>query len=980
MSIRIRWTALLVFLCVMDISVVFAQDPIVYARCARTTAELDITDEVTIGGITQTITRRMRGLDIYDVLPDVTNFFDGFIAPCDLVLRQPNGDELVIYDCSSTSTDASSCAALDPAVSFDGKKIAFSVFRGTLKGLRESVHAQVLHPKAGNVMLGPFTLPSKRLVAKGAHLHFYDIDAREISVIPFVQGIYDAGPAFISNERIAFTSNRDGHTATLVRSSNGTKMGSRIWTMDINGRNPDLASHHSLSREQHPFMLKDGRIAYSSWQIFGARPFKYGNGAVGGFDTLDNLFHIYTQAPDGAGNFPLYGQHSGDHNQSYFGASHTAAHFLTQTSDERVWFADYYRANNKGLGLIIGVMPEPFGQEGIHPNEATRTADMYVPRDVINFASWSGNGDVAAKLDVEANITHPNYADILPWVGKVGHPAALTNNGLMVSWGKGACSIGASGRVFQALGREMPPKVNGAGQGVAMNMMTSLGMDTPGCDVGIYRATQIPSQHPGDLEMIVDSPDWHEIMARAVVPYSAIHGVAAPEVIERADKLVSHPELPTGTPFGLLGAASITDRETHPRDGIKFAGRHQFNLQGTDTINYDDKDLCGVRMLGVMPNRNRNTYLDIANLTGERVSILGEIPVKNKDTQGNDIIDPSGNPDTSFLLSMPANVPYLMQGIDCEGRTLNTDQSWQHLRAGEKKTCGGCHVHSRESRIKFEQSFAATNNYKIPKLGRGSVPLIDGSEVAGYGMQIEFTRDIKPILDAHCVSCHGKDNPAAGLNLSKTNGANNVRNETWWCLVADGHQACTLPGNRFNTNAGSKSISFPRPQVTKYIRAFNSLGSLLYWKAANKRTDRNTDSQFSDDIDFGADHPTNITKKQLGLLSRWIDLGSPGGTKELLDTQKPTLHLAANVQNNAITELRIGTVDLGSGINPASLSAKVNNRRLPVGEAALHGITTVVLVNPITDPNVKIEVRAKDKQGNETVVIRSARWFLGAVI
>ncbi|MCB1976052.1 MAG: hypothetical protein KDE66_03425, partial [Nitrosomonas sp.] len=75
----------------------------------------------------------------------------------------------------------------------------------------------------------------------------------------------------------------------------------------------------------------------------------------------------------------------------------------------------------------------------------------------------------------------------------------------------------------------------GNGNGVAMNVITSLNMDTPGCDTGIYRATRIPSQHPSDLEMIVDSPDWHEIMARAVVPYSAIHGVDHPEVVARSD-------------------------------------------------------------------------------------------------------------------------------------------------------------------------------------------------------------------------------------------------------------------------------------------------------------------------------------------------------------------------------------------------------------------------------------------------------------
>jgi len=106
-----------------------------------------------------------------------------------------------------------------------------------------------------------------------------------------------------------------------------------------------------------------------------------------------------------------------------------------------------------------------------------------------------------------------------------------------------------------------------------------------------------------------------------------------------------------------------------------------------------------------------------------------------------------------------------MQGIDCDGRTLNTDQTWQHLRPGEKKTCGGCHVHSKPSRIAFQNSYAATNTYVIPQLGEGRVPLLTGKvgDVIGtrnavptgeadgfptYGLQIVYDRDIQPIFNA----------------------------------------------------------------------------------------------------------------------------------------------------------------------------------------------------------------------------------------
>ncbi|KGJ96794.1 Ig-like domain-containing protein [Colwellia psychrerythraea] len=967
----------------------FAQDPIVYSRCARTTATFDLQADVTINGQVQQASRLMKGLDIYDVLPDVTNFFGDFSAPCDLMFRDDQGNERVLYDCSSTSTDANSCAALDPAVSFDGKTIAFSVFRGTLKNHALYIRHDIIDENADPTYTDKLDLPNKRLETTGAHLHTVDVATGALSIQPYEEGIYDSGPAFLANGRLAFTSNRDKHSTTVVWRSTGSKVGTRIWSVDLNWKNLDLSSHHSLSQEQHPYLLKNGRLAYSSWQILGAQPFRYTNGSIGGFNTLDNMFNIYSQFPDGAENFALFGQHSGSHYPSYFGEDHNAAHFLTQTSDERIWFADYYRGNNNGLGALIGFLAESNGQEGMAPSESQDHADLFVPRDVINFASWAINGDQVSTTLSSPSIKHPNYTSDLIFSGKAGHPAALSNNGLMLSWGKGPCSTLASGQIFKDLGRTVPPLVDGSGSGVAMNMMTHLNLDTPACDVGIYRATTIPSLHPGDLELIVDSPNWHEIMAKAVVPYITIHGVEKPEnIASSADKL-AHPLLEKGTPFGLLGAASITDRETHPQEGIKFVGEKQFNLQGTDTVNYNDEDLCGVRILSVMPNRDRNTFYGLSNLFGERVGILGEFSVLNKDDAGNVINDISGHADTSFLVRFPANSPYLMQGIDCKGRTLNTDMTWQSLRPGEKKTCGGCHVHSKPSRITFEDSHAATPGYTVPRLGEGIIPLLNGKvndngketvtikEVPGYAMSIDFTRDIMPIFQQRCTSCHGGDSPEAdlALDIAGDNKRNKIPNATWWCLVGDYKQECLSAANQFNTGEGSNNTAFRRPQVSKYIRAFNSLGSLLYWKAANERTDRNTDASYADDIDFGVDHPTTITADELGMLSRWIDIGVPGGDDELLDTQKPTLHMVPASTDETVSKVKIGTVDIGSGINPASLVVCVldsqDNCTNIAANAEMSGVIILDLNQTLTDPTIEILASVEDVTGNKTEIRRT---------
>jgi hypothetical protein len=154
----------------------------------------------------------------------------------------------------------------------------------------------------------------------------------------------------------------------------------------------------------------------------------------------------------------------------------------------------------------------------------------------------------------------------------------------------------------------------------------------------------------------------------------------------------------------------------------------------------------------------------------------------------------------------------------------------------------------------------------------------------------------------------------------------------------------------------------------------------LYWKAANQRTDNRTDDQYPNDIDFGGNHPTAITEEELGILSRWIDLGVPGGAQELKDTQKPVLNLVAMVDNNRITGFRIGTADAGSGIDPDSLVMCIYRpqrhcQNIPRKTDA-HGIVTLALKDAISDLRTEIEAHVKDQAGNMTSVRWTAEWLL----
>jgi hypothetical protein len=48
-------------------------------------------------------------------------------------------------------------------------------------------------------------------------------------------------------------------------------------------------------------------------------------------------------------------------------------------------------------------------------------------------------------------------------------------------------------------------------------------------------------------------------------------------------------------------------------------------------------------------------------------------------------------PDGSFKLQVPADVPLALQVVDAEGRGIQTHTNWIQVRPGERRTCDGCH-------------------------------------------------------------------------------------------------------------------------------------------------------------------------------------------------------------------------------------------------------------------------------------------------
>src|SRR5262249_20635556 len=224
-------------------------------------------------------------------------------------------------------------------------------------------------------------------------------------------------------------------------------------------------------------------------------------------------------------------------------------------------------------------------------------------------------------------------------------------------------------------------------------------------------------------------------------------------------KLSKH--LPAGTPFGLVGTSSLSKRESYPNgkvvpgsvtaafaggtDRTGFQDLDPFNTaedgasfnwfnQGADAGRYSNDDIHAIRILVMEPTTDRHngpkSGRTFRSHASERLRILGEIPVRKfgkaepgASATGGQLLDPDGNPDTSFLAKIPADVAFTFQTLDKDGMVLNMAQTWHQLRPGEvRNDCGGCHAHSQKP-TPFDKTWAARKEYEIFDLTK-KTPLV----------------------------------------------------------------------------------------------------------------------------------------------------------------------------------------------------------------------------------------------------------------
>jgi hypothetical protein len=971
-------------------------------------------------------------------------FYTDFSQPvtmepgADLMLLHPDGkEELLVAGGEGSITD--------PMVSFDAQWVYYSHLYDLQKPNQWSPS-----PKGADIF--KIHLKTRRVVQltdqtftpnTGAAQWSDDYRTPQEGRTHYDYGVFNMGPCPLPDGRLVFTSNRDG----FKPSKGYPAIALQLFVMDDSddglGTNIEKIGHFNIAGALHPVVLADGRIMFSTLETQGIRG--------------DILWGIWTMHPDGTNWQPLVSAFDP-------GGAPNGFHFQTQLSDGSLVVEEYYNQNNSGFGAFIKLpVAHPAGEPAFGPahmesNPPWRYGRFYnakpkwyqmpfMPLGSVSLTPFSQGGEGPADPSVFDNPKSPA-------VGKFTHPSGAPDNHLLTIYSPGPVNHQYP----------HPPQLDG----------------------GIYLIKNgAVVEEPAQMRLIKNDPSFNESWARAIVPYERIYGIKEPKSLPRLandGSLSKH--LPEGTPFGLVGSSSLYKRETYPNGKVppgkvtaEYAGKDDpwrgldvftshgngmpLNLhnQGGDIGLYENSDIVAVRILAMEPTTDRhrgaNSGKRFHNHANERLRILGEIPVRKfgmtaKETVKGQPRDPDGEPDTSFLAKIPADTAFTFQTLDRRGMVLNTSQTWHQLRPGEVRTnCGGCHAHSQKP-TDFSLTAAARDDYKLWDLVNSTPVLttkdrdeskekLDDENKAGLRMaksgpvNVEYFRDIRPILERSCTACHSGDKPAGKLNLDADSE-----------LIQHEHQG-KFPGTYYRlaldegAKFGHKPVGYDSwgyPNASRTIRKMQSRRSLLVWKIFGERLDGFTNDDHPSEAEPGAGYftlkgervPTDHARSRYDLdyngksmpptdaiagtwktpdgrtikvpalsdedrftMVRWIDLGcpidldhtAPQSLGWFLDDNRPVLTMSSPVAgtNAVLDRIVIGAHDYYSGLDEDSFTVTADfsvngiaagGNLAPKFKLLSQAVWELRLDEPL---NVlfagELAVSVKDRKGNVSMIARS---------
>jgi hypothetical protein len=226
----------------------------------------------------------------------------------------------------------------------------------------------------------------------------------------------------------------------------------------------------------------------------------------------------------------------------------------------------------------------------------------------------------------------------------------------------------------------------------------------------------------GQLELVFDSPSYHDVQAKIVYPRSEPDGRSS--VVTVKD--------PNGKLYCLDVYISDFERPEWMPPGTVKRLRVLEGISSTDNIP-DDYTSNGIQFVDSSCNKS---------FPPVQQRILGEIDIAE---------------DGSFNIEIPANTPIKLQTLDVDGMALRSCD-WIWARNHEPRGCIGCH----------EDGELTPENVLVKAVTHPSVKL---TLPAKRRRTVDFRRDVMPIVEKKCIQCHNQANISLPLtnNLSLVN-------------------------------------------------------------------------------------------------------------------------------------------------------------------------------------------------------------------
>lgn len=306
--------------------------------------------------------------------------------------------------------------------------------------------------------------------------------------------------------------------------------------------------------------------------------------------------------------------------------------------------------------------------------------------------------------------------------------------------------------------------------GIATIVSPDLGPDEPAFARALHRGRLIRDPYPLSSDLFMAARDTEIILLNRAGQLQVVHAHKGPGQVHEPRPLAGRPRetvlVPRAHPSddkGLLVLANV------------YQGRNMAGVQRGDI-----RRLLVLESLPKPVNFSGGPDLTswLGTFTLQRV--LGTVPVEA---------------DGSASFYVPAHRQIFFVALDEKDLSVKRMQSFTSVMPGEVLGCTGCH----EPRTLTPEH---QTPHGLQALRRAPSEI---EPFASYPDVLDFARDIQPILDRHCVSCHGYERREGGVLLGGDLGP------TWshayfsllaWQQVADGRNGL---GNQPPRSLGSSA-------------------------------------------------------------------------------------------------------------------------------------------------------------------------------